>query len=205
MLKRPPERVSFRGREEIIDLPNLIEIQIKSFQQFLQADRLPHERENIGLEEVFQEIFPIKSYDEKTGIITWNVQYKPGKLKVIAFKSGQEAATDEIMTTSIPVKLKAEVVEATDDELVTQIIVKVVDENNHHVVLADNEITCVVTGGTLLGMENASVDVSENYLDNKHRCRNGRLLIYIKKNTKNNPATLTISSPLMDFLVVNLQ
>lgn len=68
MLKRPPERVGFHSREEIIDLPNLIEIQIKSFQQFLQLDRLPHERENIGLEEVFQEIFPIKSYDEKTSL-----------------------------------------------------------------------------------------------------------------------------------------
>ena len=66
MLKRPPERVSFRGREEIIDLPNLIEIQIKSFRQFFQEDKLPHERENVGLEEVFREIFPIKSYDEKT-------------------------------------------------------------------------------------------------------------------------------------------
>ncbi len=66
MLKRPPERVSFRNREEIIDLPNLIEIQLKSFRQFFQEDKLPHERENIGLEEVFKEIFPIKSYDEKT-------------------------------------------------------------------------------------------------------------------------------------------
>jgi len=66
MLKRPPQRVSFRGREEIIDLPNLIEIQIKSYNQFLQADKMPHERENIGLQEVFTEIFPIKSYDEKT-------------------------------------------------------------------------------------------------------------------------------------------
>ncbi|NGX50574.1 MAG: DNA-directed RNA polymerase subunit beta [Chlamydiae bacterium] len=66
MLKRPPERVSFHSREEIIDLPNLIEIQIKSYRQFFQKDKLPHERENLGLEEVFREIFPIKSYDEKT-------------------------------------------------------------------------------------------------------------------------------------------
>jgi len=66
MLKRPPHRVSFREKEEIIDLPNLIEIQIKSYHQFLQADKMPHERENIGLQEVFNEIFPIKSYDEKT-------------------------------------------------------------------------------------------------------------------------------------------
>ncbi len=66
MLKRPPHRVSFIDKEEIIDLPNLIEIQIKSYNQFLQADKFPDERENIGLQEVFTEIFPIKSYDEKT-------------------------------------------------------------------------------------------------------------------------------------------
>lgn len=66
MLKRPPHRVSFREKEEIIDLPNLIEIQIKSYLQFLQAFKMPHERENVGLQEVFTEIFPIKSYDEKT-------------------------------------------------------------------------------------------------------------------------------------------
>lgn len=66
MLKTPPKRVSFKEREEIIDLPNLIEIQIKSFKQFLQGNVLPHERENVGLQEVFNDIFPIKSYDEKT-------------------------------------------------------------------------------------------------------------------------------------------
>jgi DNA-directed RNA polymerase subunit beta len=66
MDRKPPERVSFVEKEEIIDLPNLIEIQIKSYKQFLQAHLLPHERENIGLQEIFTEIFPIKSYDEKT-------------------------------------------------------------------------------------------------------------------------------------------
>lgn len=66
MLKKPPQRVSYSGRKEIIDLPNLIEIQIKSYDQFLQADKFPEERENVGLQEVFSEIFPIKSYDEKT-------------------------------------------------------------------------------------------------------------------------------------------
>ncbi len=66
MLKKPPERVSFKQSREIIDLPNLIEVQIKSFKQFLQVHLLPHERANIGLQEVFNEIFPIKSYDEKT-------------------------------------------------------------------------------------------------------------------------------------------
>ena len=66
MLKKAPKRISFGGKEDIIDLPNLIEIQIKSYNQFLQTDLYPEERENIGLQEVFTEIFPIKSYDEKT-------------------------------------------------------------------------------------------------------------------------------------------
>lgn len=66
MLKRPPQRVGFIDKEEIIDLPNLIEVQVKSYNQFLQAETLPQERENSGLQEVFNEVFPIKSYDEKT-------------------------------------------------------------------------------------------------------------------------------------------
>lgn len=66
MLKSPPKRVSFHENEEIIDLPNLIEVQIKSYLEFIQADKLSHERVNAGLEAVFKEIFPIKSYDEKT-------------------------------------------------------------------------------------------------------------------------------------------
>lgn len=66
MLKAP-NRVSVRGKKkEIIDLPNLIEVQIKSYNQFLQADKFPEERESVGLQEVFNEIFPIRSYDEKT-------------------------------------------------------------------------------------------------------------------------------------------
>jgi DNA-directed RNA polymerase subunit beta len=65
MAIRPPQRVSLQKRQEIIDLPNLIEVQIKSYQQFLQNDRLADERDSVGLEEVFREVFPIKSYDEK--------------------------------------------------------------------------------------------------------------------------------------------
>ena len=65
MAIRPPQRVSLQKRQEIIDLPNLIEVQIKSYQQFLQNDRLADERDNVGLEEVFREVFPIKSFDEK--------------------------------------------------------------------------------------------------------------------------------------------
>ena len=52
MLKKPPARVSFRDGKEIIDLPNLIEVQLKSYDQFIQKDKLPYEREKEGLEDL---------------------------------------------------------------------------------------------------------------------------------------------------------
>jgi DNA-directed RNA polymerase subunit beta len=66
MLRKPPTRKGYHVKEDIIDLPNLIEIQIKSYTEFLQLDTFPEERQSVGLQEVFNEIFPIKSYDEKT-------------------------------------------------------------------------------------------------------------------------------------------
>ena len=82
MLRKPPHRISFHKRGDILDLPNLIEVQIKSYGQFLQADVPAEEREAIGLQEVFQEIFPIKSFDEKTVLefISYNLgipKYSP--------------------------------------------------------------------------------------------------------------------------------
>ena len=54
MLRKSPNRVSFKDQEEVVDLPNLIEIQLKSYREFLQVDKLAHERDPVGLEEVFQ-------------------------------------------------------------------------------------------------------------------------------------------------------
>lgn len=44
------------------DIPNLIDIQLKSFEWFLQPNRNPNDRKKHGLEEVFREVFPIQDY-----------------------------------------------------------------------------------------------------------------------------------------------
>jgi len=49
---------------ELIPMPNLVEIQTQSYEEFLQPDVLPTRRKLKGLQEVFREVFPIKSYDE---------------------------------------------------------------------------------------------------------------------------------------------
>ena len=44
-------------------MPDLIDIQTKSYQEFLQADVPPQKRKNEGLQAIFKEIFPVVSYD----------------------------------------------------------------------------------------------------------------------------------------------
>ena len=43
-------------------LPDLVEIQYNSYKDFLQADVAPENRKNIGLQNVFKSMFPIKDY-----------------------------------------------------------------------------------------------------------------------------------------------
>ncbi|HLA48492.1 MAG TPA: DNA-directed RNA polymerase subunit beta, partial [Nitrospinota bacterium] len=52
----------------IVDIPNLIEVQKRSYDRFLQRDKNPDKRENRGLEEVFRSVFPITNYKESASI-----------------------------------------------------------------------------------------------------------------------------------------
>ena len=47
-----------------VQIPNLMELQINAYSQFLQRDVHWADRDNIGLESILREIFPINSYDE---------------------------------------------------------------------------------------------------------------------------------------------
>ena len=53
------KRKNFARIPTVIDIPNLIEIQKKSFEYFLQWDIAPADRVLRGLEEVFSDVFPI--------------------------------------------------------------------------------------------------------------------------------------------------
>src|SRR5581483_8669452 len=57
-----PERVDFSKIKASIPIPNLIEVQKKSYERFLQMDLLPNEREDIGLQTVFNSVFPISDF-----------------------------------------------------------------------------------------------------------------------------------------------
>lgn len=57
-------RKSFGRIKDIVPVPNLIEIQSLSFNDFVQLDYLPEERKFIGLEKVLRDVFPIE-YENK--------------------------------------------------------------------------------------------------------------------------------------------
>ena len=54
------QRVSFASSKILLEYPDLLEVQLKSFQDFFQLDTTPENRKNEGLYQVFQEIFPIE-------------------------------------------------------------------------------------------------------------------------------------------------
>ncbi len=56
------ERVDFSRIKTSIPIPNLIEVQKKSYERFLQMDLLPNEREDLGLQSVFGSVFPISDF-----------------------------------------------------------------------------------------------------------------------------------------------
>jgi DNA-directed RNA polymerase subunit beta len=56
------QRINFSKIPTVIKIPNLIEVQRRSYERFLQMDLLPAEREDVGLQSVFNSVFPITDF-----------------------------------------------------------------------------------------------------------------------------------------------
>src|SRR5437667_3478077 len=61
-------RRTFGRIKKIIDIPNLIEIQRRSYEEFLQKDVTPEQRKDQGLQAVFKSVFPIKDFNETASL-----------------------------------------------------------------------------------------------------------------------------------------
>ncbi|MCB1538031.1 MAG: DNA-directed RNA polymerase subunit beta, partial [Alphaproteobacteria bacterium] len=61
-------RRSFGKIREVCEMPNLIEVQRNSYEQFLQMDTPADERRMQGLQEVLSTVFPIKDFSDKAEI-----------------------------------------------------------------------------------------------------------------------------------------
>jgi DNA-directed RNA polymerase subunit beta len=84
-------RVNFGTLEEAIETPNLIEVQLNSYKDFLQKEVPANKRKNEGLQAVFSEVFPIESYDEKIKLEFGD--YEIGEPKLSPLECQRESQT----------------------------------------------------------------------------------------------------------------
>ncbi|MBA2564245.1 MAG: DNA-directed RNA polymerase subunit beta [Gemmatimonadetes bacterium] len=103
------ERVSFGKLQQGMEMPHLLEIQLDSFKQLLQMDVDPEKRENVGLQAVFNDIFPITDVQENYSLEF--VSYAIGEPK---YSVGECQERD--MTHEAPIKATLRLVIREDVE-----------------------------------------------------------------------------------------
>src|ERR1700761_9521448 len=74
---RPPLIRNFGRFGDAVEVPDLTDVQTRSYDRFLQLDVSFDRRTQTGLEGVLQEIFPIESYDKKISLEY--IRYELGK------------------------------------------------------------------------------------------------------------------------------
>jgi len=100
--------VSFQKTPSYLDLPDLLDIQTKSYEMFLQLDIPVDERQNIGLEEVFRNVFPME--DSYRNYVLEYKSYYLGTPKHTA-----DDCIDRGVTYSAPLRVKL-ILHITDEE-----------------------------------------------------------------------------------------
>ncbi|MDB5276457.1 MAG: glycoside hydrolase [Ferruginibacter sp.] len=148
-----------------------------------------------------------KPYDKATGIIFWDIPFSAGKLEVLAFNKGIQKAASIIETVGKPAYIAAEADKKsfTTKGEVAHVMVTIKDKDGRTVPFADTELLFQVSdNAVLLGTENASSVLPDNFKDNIQRCRNGKVLLYIRSVDPSKPVHINISAPLFEELIVTL-
>ena len=106
------ERINFGELSDVVELPDLIEIQTRSYREFLQMDTAPLKRQSVGLQAVFKEVFPIESYDGKCLLDFVKYEITPPKQTAFECLKESESYTAALHVT-FRLKSEAEVREET--------------------------------------------------------------------------------------------
>ncbi len=93
------QRITFATSKTLLEYPDFLEVQLKSFKDFFQLDTTPENRKNEGLYKVFQEVFPIT--DTRNNFILEFIDYF-----VDPPRYSMEECLDRGATYSVPLKAK---------------------------------------------------------------------------------------------------
>lgn len=150
-----------------------------------------------------------KNYDEKTGIIYWDIPFASGKLEAIGLsKDNKIVSSYAIQSSQQPYALAINEKDITinKDKGVAKVIVQVLDEKGLPVMLSDNEITCTINGpGTLLGLEAGNNRDMGDYTDNVQRAFHGHLVAYVQATGGSEPITVKFVSTWLKSAQVTIQ
>jgi beta-galactosidase/beta-glucuronidase len=149
-----------------------------------------------------------KQYDEKTGIVYWDVPYESGKLEVAGFDKAKETCRYAIISSAQPYKLivKAGATTLDKNKGVVELRVEVLDDKGVPVMLSDNEVTCKISGPVkLLGLEAGNNEDMTDYTDNVQRVHHGKILAYIEAQGDSGEAIISFSSPWLQPAEIKIQ
>jgi len=107
--KNPIQRHSFAKIDVPLDIPDLLEVQLRSFEDFLQVSVAPESRENKGLEAVFRGVFPI--VDNREEHILEYVDYY-----IEAPKYSVEECKERGVSFTVPLKARLRLSSRTEGE-----------------------------------------------------------------------------------------
>jgi len=102
-------RKSFGRIPEAVQMPNLIEVQRSSYEQFLQREVRAGERRDEGVEAVFKSVFPIKDFNERAVLEYVSYEFEEPKYDV-------EECVQRDMTYAAPLKVKLRLIVFETDE-----------------------------------------------------------------------------------------
>src|SRR5499426_1501329 len=97
------KQISFGKLDEGMEMPHLLDIQTRAFEALLQLDAASHDREDVGLERVFKDLFPITDVHENFSLEF--VRYSLGEPKYTV-----EECIERDMTYSAPLKATLQLV-----------------------------------------------------------------------------------------------
>ena len=102
-------RKSFAKNKQVIDIPNLIELQKSSYESFLQKDMDPDRRGDAGLNGVFRSVFPITDFNNTASLEFVSYTLEPPKYDV-------DECRQRGMTYAAPVKVTLRLIVFEVDE-----------------------------------------------------------------------------------------
>lgn len=130
--------------------------------------------------------------------VSWRVEYKPGTLRAVSRKDGQKVLERTIQTAGEPSQIELEPNKMelrSDGNDMIFVTVNILDEDGVLAPRADDLVKFQVSGGgKIVGVDNGYQASLEPFKAEQRKAFNGKCLVIIQSNSKNESVELTATS-----------